>query len=81
MASIEIHEPRTLSQTMAANTHCGNGHPWKASTTRWRRRYGGRRSPEGTVERDCLVCRDEAKRKARAASTLSTRHYMPGATP
>ncbi|GAA2180935.1 hypothetical protein GCM10009785_13770 [Brooklawnia cerclae] len=43
---------------------CGNGHPWRPETTRWRLRTRGGRHGSGW-ERDCLVCKDVAD-KARA---------------
>ncbi|GIH70296.1 hypothetical protein [Sphaerimonospora thailandensis] len=57
-------EPDHLATTLDARTHCGNRHPWRPETTRWRRR-------RGHVERDCLLCRAEQKARAR-----DRRRYM-----
>jgi len=54
-----------LKQAAArSRTECGNGHPWRVETTRWRRRVRGGRV---TVERDCLVCKRESEHRRRKA--------------
>jgi len=62
---------------------CGNGHPWTRETTRWRLRdrsyrADGKGGTEPHWERDCLVCKANAK--GREGSGLRTRSWIPGGT-
>ncbi len=58
---------------------CGNGHPWTPETTYWTKAI---RAGVETEERQCKICRNARKRKARAVQKArETRWRAMGWTP
>lgn len=78
---MRVQEGRVTKQPFAARETCGNGHPWRTETTRWRRRTrkgGHRRGGEHeivTIERDCLICKQVSEGERRRL-TVRGRRYL-----